>query len=52
LEFGLIVNIRRSEKILPLAVLPELAFFGIGRQKLKWSGSTTWHGRRIVSPNI
>jgi len=40
LEFGSIVSIRRSEKILPLAVLPELSFFGVVRQKLKWSGST------------
>ena len=40
LEFGSTVIIRRSEKILPLAVLPELSFFGVVRQKLKWSGST------------
>ncbi|MDQ3198463.1 MAG: NAD(+)/NADH kinase [Verrucomicrobiota bacterium] len=41
LEFGAIVTIRRSEKVLPLAVLPELSFFGVVRQKLKWSGSAT-----------
>ncbi|MEO5753129.1 MAG: NAD(+)/NADH kinase [Chthoniobacterales bacterium] len=41
LEFGSIVTIRRSEKVLPLAVLPELSFFGVVRQKLKWSGSAT-----------
>jgi NAD+ kinase len=40
LEFGSIVTMRRSEKVLPLAVLPELSFFGVVRQKLKWSGST------------
>lgn len=40
LEFGSIVTIRRSEKKLPLAVLPQLSFFGVVRQKLKWSGST------------
>jgi len=40
LEFGSTVTIRRSEKVLPLAVLPELSFFGVVRQKLKWSGST------------
>jgi NAD+ kinase len=40
LEFGSVVTIRRSEKVLPLAVLPELSFFGVVRQKLKWSGST------------
>ena len=40
LEFGSVVTIRRSEKVLPLAVLPQLSFFGVVRQKLKWSGST------------
>jgi NAD+ kinase len=40
LEFGSVVSIRRSERVLPLAVLPELSFFGVVRQKLKWSGST------------
>ncbi len=39
LEFGTTVAIRRSEKILPLAVLPESSFFSVVRQKLKWSGS-------------
>jgi len=41
LEFGSLVTIRRSEKVLPLAVLPELSFFAVVRQKLKWSGSAT-----------
>lgn len=40
LEFGATVTIRRSEKVLPLAVLPELSFFSVVRQKLKWSGSS------------
>jgi NAD+ kinase len=40
LEFGSTVVIRRAEKVLPLAVLPELSFFSVVRQKLKWSGST------------
>jgi hypothetical protein len=40
LEFGSIVTIKRSQKVLPLAVLPDLTFFGVVRQKLKWSGST------------
>jgi NAD+ kinase len=40
LEFGATVTIRRAEKLLPLAVLPQLSFFGVVRQKLKWSGST------------
>ena len=33
------VTIRRSDKVLPLAVLPEHSFFNVLRQKLKWSGS-------------
>ena len=40
LDFESIVTIRRSEKTLPLAVLPETSFFSVVRQKLKWSGST------------
>jgi len=40
LNFGSVVTIRRSEKILPLAVLPEVSFFSVLRQKLKWSGSS------------
>lgn len=40
LEFGATVTIRRAEKVLPLAVLPQLSFFGVVRQKLKWSGSS------------
>jgi NAD kinase len=40
LQFGSVVRIRRSKKILPLAVLPQMSFFSVVRQKLKWSGST------------
>jgi NAD+ kinase len=40
IEFGSIVTMRRSEKVLPLAVLPQVSFFNVVRQKLKWSGST------------
>lgn len=40
IEFGSVVRMRRSEKVLPLAVLPELSFFGVVRQKLKWRGSS------------
>lgn len=40
LEFGSTVRIRRSGNTLPLAVLPQLSFFGVVRQKLKWSGSS------------
>ncbi len=39
LEFGSTVSIRSSDKVLPLAMLPELSFFSVLRQKLKWSGS-------------
>jgi len=39
LKFGDIVSIRRYEKKLPLAVMPNVSFFGVVRQKLKWSGS-------------
>jgi hypothetical protein len=38
------VKIRKSEKVLPLAVLPNLSFFGVVRQKLKWSGSNLGEG--------
>ncbi len=40
LEFGATVRIRRSDKTLPLAVMPQLSFFSVVRQKLKWSGSS------------
>jgi NAD+ kinase len=40
LEFNATVSIRKSDKILPLAVLPQASFFSVVRQKLKWSGST------------
>lgn len=40
LEYGSTVAIRRAEEVLPLAVLPDLSFFSVVRQKLKWSGST------------
>ena len=40
LEFTSVVRIRRSEKILPLAVLQQTSFFSVLRQKLKWSGSS------------
>lgn len=39
LESGSAVSIRRSNKVLPLAVLPEMSFFSVVRQKLKWRGS-------------
>jgi NAD+ kinase len=39
LEVGAVVTIRKAEKTLPLAVMPDVSFFSVVRQKLKWSGS-------------
>ena len=39
IETGTRVEIRKSGKVLPLASLPGVSFFGVVRQKLKWSGS-------------
>jgi NAD+ kinase len=39
IETGAIVEIRKSSRVLPLASLPGVSFFGVVRQKLKWSGS-------------
>jgi NAD+ kinase len=39
LKFEDVVQIRRGPKKLPLAVMPDVSFFGVVRQKLKWSGS-------------
>jgi NAD+ kinase len=36
---GDVVAMRKAEKSLPLAVMPEVSFFSVVRQKLKWSGS-------------
>jgi NAD+ kinase len=38
-ETGATVQIKKSERVLPLASLPGVSFFGVVRQKLKWSGS-------------
>ena len=38
-ESGSTVTIRKSARVLPLASLPGVSFFGVVRQKLKWSGS-------------
>src|SRR5262245_20120163 len=40
IAFGTVVTMRRSGRMLPLAVLPHVSFFSVVRQKLKWSGST------------
>ena len=39
IETGTVVEIRKSARVLPLASLPGVSFFGVVRQKLKWSGS-------------
>lgn len=39
IESGSVVAIRKSSRSLPLASLPHVSFFGVVRQKLKWSGS-------------
>lgn len=39
IEAGAIVEIKKSRRVLPLASLPGVSFFGVVRQKLKWSGS-------------
>jgi NAD+ kinase len=39
IERGATVQIKKSERVLPLASLPGVSFFGVVRQKLKWSGS-------------
>jgi NAD+ kinase len=39
LEAGAVVTIRKADKTLPLAVMPDVSFFSVVRQKLKWSGS-------------
>jgi NAD+ kinase len=40
IEAGSTVVIRKSHRVLPLASLPGVSFFGVVRQKLKWSGSS------------
>src|SRR3954471_4497913 len=39
IEHGTRVKIRKSPRVLPLASVPGVSFFGVVRQKLKWSGS-------------
>lgn len=39
LEVGAVVTIRKADKSLPLAVMSDVSFFNVVRQKLKWSGS-------------
>jgi NAD+ kinase len=39
IERGSIITVRKAKKTLPLAALPDVSFFSVVRQKLKWSGS-------------
>jgi NAD+ kinase len=39
IETGTRVEIKKSSRVLPLASLPGVSFFGVVRQKLKWTGS-------------
>ncbi len=39
IEPGTTAEIKKSSRVLPLASLPGVSFFGVVRQKLKWSGS-------------
>jgi NAD+ kinase len=39
LDPGAVVTIRKSPRVLPLASMPGVSFFGVVRQKLKWRGS-------------
>ena len=39
IDFGGVVILRRSARVLPLAAMPGVSFFNVVRQKLKWSGS-------------
>jgi NAD+ kinase len=39
LKAGSTVTMRKAERTLPLAVMPDVSFFSVVRQKLKWSGS-------------
>ena len=39
LEMGAVVAIRKANKYLQLAAMPDMSFFSVVRQKLKWSGS-------------
>ena len=38
-DSGTVVRIKKADKTLPLAVMPDISFFSVVRQKLKWSGS-------------
>jgi NAD+ kinase len=39
LERDAALKIRKADQVLPLAVMPDVSFFSVVRQKLRWSGS-------------
>jgi NAD+ kinase len=39
IALGMVVSIRKAKKTLRLAAMPDVSFFSVVRQKLKWSGS-------------
>jgi NAD+ kinase len=39
IQFGTIITLKHSNRVLPLAALPGVSFFSVVRQKLKWRGS-------------
>jgi NAD+ kinase len=39
IETGTRAEVKKSGRVLPLASLPGVSFFGVVRQKLKWTGS-------------
>jgi NAD+ kinase len=39
LKMGAVVSIRKAKTTLQLAAMPDMSFFSVVRQKLKWSGS-------------
>ncbi|MEY2541861.1 MAG: kinase [Verrucomicrobiota bacterium] len=47
MDFGSVVTIRKAKKTLPLAVMPDVSFFSVVRQKLKWSGSSIGATTRV-----
>jgi NAD+ kinase len=50
MDFGSIVTIRKAKSTLPLAAMPDVSFFSVVRQKLKWSGSSIGATTRVPSP--
>lgn len=49
MDVGSVVTIRKAKKTLPLAAMPDVSFFSVVRQKLKWSGSSIGATTRVPS---